>query len=84
MGYRSLARKKSNLRKAGGWQVQTLDLLILFILVFYLNKLTEKNLTFFETFSQFSCIYNRRKFIKNISKIKINFGIRIICIIFAS
>ena len=42
MGYRSLARKKSNLRRAGGWQVQTLDLLILFILVFYLNKLTEK------------------------------------------
>ena len=84
MGYRSLARKKSNLRRAGGWQVQTLDLLILFILVFYLNKLTVKNLTFFETFSQFSCIYNRRKFIKNISKTKINFGIRIICIIFAS
>ena len=84
MGYRSLARKKSNLRRAGGWQVQTLDLLILFILVFYLNKLVEKNLTFFETFSRFSCIYNRRKFTKNILKIKINFGIRIICIIFAS
>ena len=70
MGYRSLARKKSNLRRAGGWQVQTLDLLILFILVFYLNKLTEKNLTFFETFSQFSCIYNRRKFIKMFQKLK--------------
>ena len=84
MGYRSLARMKSDLRKAGGLQVQTMGLLILFILVFYLNKLVEKNLTFFETFSQYSCIYNRRKFIKNILKIKINFGIRIICIIFAS
>ena len=84
MGYRSLARKKSNLRRAGGWQVQTLDLLILFILVFYLNKLTEKRSHFFEIFSQFSCIYNRIKFTKNILKIKINFGIRIICIIFAS
>ena len=53
MGYRSLARKKSNLRRAGGWQVQTLDLLILFILVFYLNKLTEKNLTFLKHFLSF-------------------------------
>ena len=79
MGYRSLARKKSGDGRSKLW-----GLLILFILVFYLSKFIEKNLTFFETFSQFSCIYNRRKFIKNISKIKINFGIRIICIIFAS
>ena len=34
-----------------GLQVQILDLLILFILVFYLNKLAEKILTFFEIFS---------------------------------
>ena len=53
MGYRSLARKKSNLCRAGGWQVQTLDLLILFILVFYLNKLTEKISLFLKHFLSF-------------------------------
>lgn len=53
MGYCSLARKKSNLRRAGGWQVQTLDLLILFILVFYLNKLTEKISLFLKHFLSF-------------------------------